>query len=128
MEIWTGERKSTSKKDGGKILYSITSANNFGLILILYGINKSAVLCGDCDYNVMPETIKNKKFDYVVVSHHGSKMDTFPFHSDDGIAIISYGIANNYGHTDSSKMKEYDKNGYCIETTVGKKYINIDLS
>lgn len=64
IEIWTGQRKSSN---------GITRANNFGLIMVVKSSAHRTILCGDCDYEIIPEQLKNSNYDYVIVSHHGSK-------------------------------------------------------
>lgn len=123
IEIWTGCRKSSGAKNN----HIINRANNFGLIMTVNGHYKDAILCGDCDYDIIPDELKERKYDCVNVSHHGSKMSKFPFSPPDntrGVAIVSYGIFNTFGHPDRFKLTEISDKGYQIITTVGRsKYI-----
>lgn len=118
IEIWTGERKSSSSKKK----YSISRANNFGLIMVLCGFYNHAILCGDCDYKIIPPSIKDKLYDCVIVSHHGSNMSPFPFKpgcKKNAVAVVSYGASNTYGHPNQSKLSEIVNSGYQIIRTVG---------
>ncbi|WP_037352652.1 hypothetical protein [Selenomonas sp. FC4001] len=126
IEIWTGIRKNS----GSKNTHIINRANNFGLIMMLHGSYQNAILCGDCDYSVIPKSLIEKDYGCVVVSHHGSKMSSFPFKpqsNSDSVAIISYGLSNTFGHPDESKIAEISNNGYQIIPTIRFSEYQVDI-
>lgn len=77
----------------------------------------------------MPKSIWNVKYEYLVASHHCSKMSKIPIHKSDKNkkVILSYGVTNNYGHPNNQHIKELSKIGYQIVTTLGHRYIRCDL-
>ena len=128
IEIWTGVRIESSYKN-----HKITSNNNFGLIIVVHGSCKNTILCGDCDYKIIADSINQAHhYDNVIVSHHGAMMNPFPFtplpqNKGNAKAIVSYGIFNNHKHPNNSTINTISKNGYQIIPTVGlfKYVINI---
>ena len=130
MQIWTGQRASTSSNNANK-KYSISAANNFGLIVTLTNNGKTVLLPGDCDYEVLPDYLKNQDYDCLVVPHHCSKMSKVPFpqtcQSDkERIAIISYG-KNNYKHPNVAHKRDLKKHKYEIKTTAKDNDITFSL-
>lgn len=130
MQIWTGQRARTSSNNANK-KYSISAANNFGLIVTLTNNGKTVLLPGDCDYEVLPDYLKNQDYDCLVVPHHCSKMSKVPFpqtcQSDkERIAIISYG-KNNYKHPNVAHKRDLKKHKYEIKTTAKDNDITFSL-
>ncbi|HBZ6637257.1 MBL fold metallo-hydrolase [Clostridium botulinum] len=126
--LWTGERKSVKGINNAKQPYCINEANNFGLILTIKN-KKNVLLPGDCDYSTMPDKIWETKYEYLVTSHHCSKMSKIPMSKSNKYkkAILSYGITNNYGHPNNQHIKELSQIGYQIVTTLGHRHIRCDL-
>jgi beta-lactamase superfamily II metal-dependent hydrolase len=128
VSIWTGERCDKSGMNIKKKHYMITAANNFGLIIYLRN-QYSALLPGDCEYQILPDDLLNKEVNYLVVPHHCSKM------SEPNIkeaiynrkAILSYGIHNKHNHPDMLNMKLLFDKGYEIIPTAESDSIVLHL-
>ena len=90
FEIWRGKGKRLT----------LNKANNYGLIIML-NTEKSVLLPGDCEYEMLPDCISlsKKRYDYLIVPHHCSKMKKMcsylPKVDDINYAIISVG-ENSY--------------------------------
>lgn len=128
MSIWSGERRSVSGVNYNKEKYTITKANNFGLMVFLK--NKlSALLPGDCEYSVMADDLLEKEVNYYVVSHHCSKMSQPPIQAATGKkqAILSYGINNRFHHPNKLHMRQISNMGYEIIATMGKASVHLRL-
>jgi hypothetical protein len=117
FELWMGKCKQGS----------LSKANNSGLIITLYNGN-SALLPGDCEYNMLPNAIgiQSHFYEYIVVPHHCSKIDfphtyLLPKWGKKCYAIVSVGD-NTYGHPNSRHIRELHDLGYQIEYTVGKNH------
>jgi len=50
----------------------VNSNNNSGIILEIKGQKQEILLLGDCEYNELPNIIKDKTYDLIQVPHHGS--------------------------------------------------------
>ncbi|RMC93132.1 MBL fold metallo-hydrolase [Clostridium autoethanogenum] len=128
MCIWIGKRKSAKGINGAKEPYIINEANNFGLIITLEN-HKNILLSGDCEYSIMPSDIWKKGYQYLLASHHCSKMSQIPLvkSSSNKKAILSYGVTNIYGHPNKQHIRELADIGYQINTTLGHRHIRCDL-
>lgn len=126
--IWSGSRKNAAGINGAKEPYNINEANNFGLIMTLKN-EKKLLLPGDCEYSIIPSDIWKDEYEYLIASHHCSKMSKIPLlkTSTNEKAILSYGVANTYGHPNRQHMRELYDIGYEINTTLGHRHIRCNL-
>ena len=119
ISIWAGERCPINGINRKNERYTITAANNFGLMLFLE--NKvSALLPGDCDYIVLPKPLLRKEINYLVAPHHCSKMsqpNITPATRGKKKAILTYGLYNTFGHPNQVHMDELAQMGYEILPT-----------
>lgn len=129
LAIWSGDRKYSSGKNSKGKRYQITPTNNFGIIMSLHN-SSSMLLSGDCDYKKMPSDIWSDNYEYVVASHHCSKMSRIPLmrNSRHNRAIVSIGLFNSYGHPNNAHLQDLIDIGYDIVTTFGRIYIRCKLS
>lgn len=61
--------KGTGTGNTGKI------ENNLGIIIELECGKQNVLLTGDCEYKYLPNEIKDRKYDYLVVPHHGANTE-----------------------------------------------------
>ena len=116
FSIWTGERRSVSKKNRKNENFTITAANNFGLMLFL-GAKVTALLPGDCEYGVFPDLLYSKGINYLVAPHHCSRMSNpriMPATQGKKSAILTYGRYNSYGHPNQTHLEDLQNLGYEI--------------
>lgn len=121
--LWMGGKGSDSK---------ITLNNREGLLI--ENISDSGVktiLAGDVPYasmNIDMSMKKDKKVDYLVVPHHGSRMkyDVLnALYPGDRVAIIP---ADGVSHPNDDHKVMLDRNGFVVETTVNvDEHIDIKL-
>lgn len=111
--------------------------NNYSIVLeIIYG-NKSFLLTGDAENQILNKIAVSGKVDVLKVSHHGSSTANgkrFYNRIMPDYAVISVGYPNRYGHPHRetlSRLKEYnvkffrtDKDGTVVFETDGKE-INV---
>ncbi|AGK97130.1 MBL fold metallo-hydrolase [Clostridium pasteurianum] len=128
MCIWTGSRQNANGINGAKEPYNINEANNFGLIMTFRN-KKKLLLPGDCEYSIMPSDICKVGYEYLLASHHCSKMSKIPLaqSASNKKAILSYGVANTYGHPNKQHIRELSNIGYEINTTLGHRHIRCNL-
>lgn len=128
MCIWTGRRHNAYGINGAKEPYNINEANNFGLIMSFRN-KKNLLLPGDCEYSIIPSDIWKEEYEYLVASHHCSKMSKIPLvkSASNKKAILSYGVANTYGHPNKQHIRELSNIGYEINTTLGHRHIRCNL-
>lgn len=128
LSIWTGKRQIEKGINDAKEPYSISIANNFGLIMTVRN-KKGILLPGDCDYSVIPNAIWRDNYAYLIASHHCSKMSKIPLSksSSNKKAILSYGVANSYKHPNLQHIRELVDIGYQINTTLGHRHIRCKL-
>lgn len=121
FNLWKGKGYVAGSK--------ITQENNRGLIVELSkfeshvrhytsdGANKF-LLPGDCEYEAMPDSIKNGRYHCLIVPHHGGEMfpPQFQQAEPDDIAIILAGYAkfnkSVNPHPDSEHIKNLIDKGY----------------
>lgn len=129
FSIWTGERRLIRGKNRRNECYTITEANNFGLILFLSN-QYTALLPGDCAYKVLPAPLKSKEINYLVAPHHCSKMSSpniKPATKGKKKAVLTFGLYNTFGHPNPLHKDELTKLGYEILPTppVTKRILNL---
>ena len=129
FSIWTGERRPIHGKNKKNERYTITEANNFGLILFLSN-QYTALLPGDCAYKVLPDSLKSKEISHLVAPHHCSKMSSpniKPATKGEKKAILTFGLYNTFGHPNPLHKDELMKLGYEILPTppVAKRILNL---
>lgn len=129
FSIWTGERRPIHGKNQGNERYTITEANNFGLILFLSN-QYTALLPGDCAYKVLPDSLKSKEINHLVAPHHCSKMSSpniKPATKGEKKAILTFGLYNTFGHPNPLHKGELMRLGYEILPTppVAKRILNL---
>lgn len=141
FELGKGSGKTYSSKTSSYLCHKINSLNfqnNFGLVLKVKGIEEDAIFAGDCEYKAFPKNFMTHYPKYLVVPHHGSKMD---FNigikvSKAKLAFISAG-KNDYkckGSTDCDShphichINFLENNGYSVYQTSLTSYYTFKLS
>lgn len=129
FSIWTGERRPIHGKNQKNERYTITEANNFGLILFLRS-QYTALLPGDCAYEVLPDPLTSREINHLVAPHHCSKMSSpniMPATRGKKKAILTFGIYNTFGHPNPLHKDELTKLGYEILPTppVAKRVLKL---
>lgn len=77
------------------------------------------LLPGDCDYGNLPPALSQGAVGVLSVSHHGgTRAGPLPPKGDPGMALMSYGEGNTYGHPSRTEWKrlidaKWGVNGYC---------------
>lgn len=125
FKLWRGAGRNNT----GRPNYGMNKENNYGLIIELFG-HYNMLLPGDCEYVMFPANLRfyTKKFNYLMVPHHCSKMQLIPLASSSSgndYAIISVGD-NSYNpkHPYLPHINALQKE-YLIKQTVGSWYIEI---
>lgn len=125
FRLWRGAGRANT----GRPNYGMNKENNYGLIIELFGDN-NMLLPGDCEYAMLPAKLgfSTKKFNYLMVPHHCSRMQLIPLasgSSENDYAVISVGD-NSYKpkHPYHPHKDELEKE-YKIKQTVGNWYIEI---
>lgn len=120
FRLWRGEGHS----------YSLSKANNFGLIIELLG-KKRMLLPGDCEYRMLPSRLRFSfnRYNYLIVPHHCSAMKLLalsPKSDDIDYAIISAGD-NSYKpkHPADEHIIHLRNGNYNIVQTVGNWCVDI---
>jgi hypothetical protein len=95
--------------------------NDSGINLIVHGGNKEkTLLVSDCHYKYISQ-IKGEKFDFITVSHHGSKKsitkNTIPSpKSRHSIAGVSGSLPNEYSHPSLQSISAHENAGWIIKS------------
>lgn len=89
--------------------------NNSGILIYVQGKSNTALLTGDCSYKYFSQSVPTK-CDYLVVPHHGEKVNAIPVKasSTDAVAIIPVGN-NNYGHPNCCHVCLLQRNGFAVK-------------
>jgi len=103
---------------------NIHSKNNNALICLLNINEKTILLPGDyvyknfgSDRNTSVSDLKNNKYDYIVVPHHGDNQSQYeipdPVMKNTSIAYFSAGDHRGYGHPTQTAIDAHENAGYC---------------
>ncbi|MBS6956134.1 MAG: hypothetical protein KH230_23230 [Enterocloster asparagiformis] len=114
LRLWKGKGKS--------------NIDNGGIILEIAGNEGTAILPGDCRYFFWPDHLNLDHNKYLVVPHHGSKLDNYCKLTKTGIcnahAYISVGEdgrrIHKWEHPSDEHIYKLQNCGYSVETTLMK--------
>lgn len=143
----TGDSSKTSLYLCGKI-NGLNFQNNFGLVLKVKGKKEHAIFAGDCEYKAFPKNFMTQYPNYLVVPHHGSKMD-FDIENIENIennklkvnrkiAFIPSGknnykckysskVTDCYSHPHDCHIRFLEENGYSVYKTTLTSYYTFKL-
>ncbi len=82
---------------------------------------KAVLLPGDADYKSIPAVLRHVRFNAMVASHHGSRLESIalvPASRSRGILVYSYGSGNSFGHPRLHAQLDYLNGGWRPENTL----------
>lgn len=123
--IWGNCRAGLWKGKGMIKGNKLSAVKNMGLLLQLYGSDGTTILSGDCEYLSWPDMLDLKDNKYLVVPHHGSKLNDYSKLSEAAIhndAYISVGEdgdnIHNWDHPSDEHVKKLKKSRYRVISTL----------
>jgi beta-lactamase superfamily II metal-dependent hydrolase len=103
LKLWKGGGPASDKNESG---YTLRVKRSAGY----------ALLAGDVGYTNIP-AVALRNLNGLVICHHGGKgAGSSP--SGAGLAAVSYGLPNRYGHPDASHMAGHSTGGWTVRPTV----------
>lgn len=111
--------KSKDRNNSGLVVVSKNENNihrcNFGCFNQSAENEKNTLITGDAKYSKC-EFISRYKIDALIIPHHGGKSSSknLPKSNGNGIAVLSCGLDNSYGHPDRNTIDRHKNKGWKI--------------
>lgn len=111
--------KSKDRNNSGLVVISKNENNihrcNFGCFNQSAENEKNTLITGDAKYSKC-EFISRYKIDALIIPHHGGKSSAknLPKSNGNGVAVISCGLDNSYGHPDRNTIDRHKNKGWKI--------------
>ncbi|GAB6763449.1 ComEC/Rec2 family competence protein [Bacillus cereus] len=116
--IWPTSISKIAFNSGEILRCTGKSQNDSGIALIfkqkIASIEKETLLPGDSKYKYIPY-LSNKKFDNLVVTHHGGVSPSqipLPKNTSHNAHVYSYGLMNTHGHPFPQTIQLHSQNGW----------------
>lgn len=112
--------KSKDRNNSGLVVVSKNENNihrcNFGCFNQRSENKKNTLITGDAKYSKCG-FISRYKIDALIIPHHGGKSSTknLPKSNGSGVAVLSCGLKNSYGHPDRNTIDRHRNSGWQIK-------------